>query len=90
MNNLTECLKCAIVTDRAIQSQYPKMYSTFNSIEVAIQQAWDLWDDEITKTYHNGIKPVTPPDNFSLQWIENEDLEADGYDTEMMSQTFNV
>ena len=75
--NLVEFLKEAIVKNRYLQNHYANMYHIFDRIECDIQQAWEIWDDNILKSYYNGEKPEEPTDEFAEQWIENEDFEAD-------------
>jgi hypothetical protein len=88
--NLVNFLQEAIVTDRQIQNQYASMYRTFNAIECAIQEAWKIWDEDVLTTYYKGEKPEEPTESFSLQWIENEDFEADGHDVDEMCKEFGV
>lgn len=87
MKNLTEFLKKAIVYDRTVQNAYPQLYRTFDKIEVMIQQAWVLWEDEITAPYWNGKeKGEEPTESFSEFWLENEDFEADNFDLETLKE----
>lgn len=88
--NLVNFLQSAIVLDRTLQNEYPNHHRVFNSIESSIQEAWKIWDAETLRTYYDGDKPENPTRDFELQWIANEDFEADGYDTEEMCKAFGV
>ena len=48
-------------------------------ISTAIQWAWDNWDASIVETYYEGDKPKYPTEDFTTQWVNNNDFEADGY-----------
>lgn len=87
MKNRTDFLKRAIIYDRTLQNNYPELYRTFNKVEMMIEQAWTLWDDEITSPYWDGKeKGEEPTDSFSEFWLENEDFEADGFDIKTLSE----
>jgi hypothetical protein len=89
MKTVSEFFKRAIVEDRQIQNQYVQLYSTFKRVDSMIQWAWVHWDDYVTSTFHTGVKPEDAPAAFALQYIENEDFEADGFDVEEIERIIN-
>lgn len=61
---------------------------TIDKISDGVEYAWKNWDADITATYYSGDKPETAPANFIENWVDNEDLEADGYDVERLKDLF--
>lgn len=59
-------------------------------IDDAIQYSWNEWDESIIASYYGGDeKPELPTSEFIIEWIENEDFEADGYDVEYLKELFS-
>ena len=59
-----------------------------DKISTAIQWAWDNWDASVVETYYEGEKPKYPTEDFTTQWVNNNDFEADGYDEELLKRLF--
>lgn len=55
-------------------------------VDIAIQWAWDNWEEKIISTYYEGDKPKFPPLNFIENWVENEDFEADGFNMDVLKE----
>ena len=59
-----------------------------DKISTSIQWAWDNWSTDVMKTYYEGEKPKYPTEDFTTQWVNNNDFEADGYDEEFLKRLF--
>lgn len=66
----------------------PAQQRAHDSISAAIDYAWNNWDADILATYYVGEKPETANTAFITNWIENEDLEADGYNVDLLEEIF--
>lgn len=70
-----------------------KQRKMLDTISAAISYAWENWDEEIIRSYYNTQadeipKPELPNNEFLLNWLENEDFAADGYDTDYLNELF--
>ena len=61
---------------------------TVDKINEAIQYAWNNWDADIVAPFYDGAKPELPTDEFIIDWVDNWDFEADGYDGEYLKEIF--
>lgn len=64
-----------------------------DKISAAIGYAWEQWDEELLVSYFDphgdGIaKPELPTNEFILNWLENEDFAADGYNMDYLKELF--
>jgi len=76
-----------IISDRIVNNEINNNRN-LEGIDAAIQYAWNNWDEEIVSTYYTGDKPELPTSEFIIEWIENTDFEADGYDVEYLKEQF--
>ena len=60
-----------------------------SKISEAVNYAWNNWDDSVLRTFYAGVKPKSPTEDFVLQWVENNDFEADGYDVQHLKEIFS-
>lgn len=58
------------------------------NIKAAIDYAWNNWDEKIITTYFEGEKPEFANVEFITNWLDNSDLEADGFDVEKLKELF--
>lgn len=79
------------LTDSAFHSANLKHYPLFESVSDKVEEAWSQWDDEYTEAFweygengQEGEKQDTAPESFIKAWIDNWDMEADGFDVESL------
>lgn len=53
--------------------------STLTRIDIAIQEAWNIWEDRHTQPHYpvGEDKPEEPTASFIKEWVGAEDFEAD-------------
>ena len=77
---LTEIAKAVLWMGLGEDAEDIGNYDLIEKVSSLINQAWNNWTDDITREYWEAEeKPQTETDSFILDWIENADFEADGF-----------
>ena len=88
---LTEDAKAVLSTGLGEDAEDIGNYDLIEKVSNLINQAWNNWADDLTREFWEGEeKPESETDSFILDWIENADFWADGFDTRKMNHKLEL
>lgn len=67
----------------------PEQQKMIDRIYEGVSYAWNFWNCEIIADYIDlSEKTKVPNEKFITLWLDNTDLEADGYNVEYLREIF--